>query len=103
MSVYNIEFLESAEIELLETFEYYNTQQAGLGQRFVKELSHYLDSIADNPYKYALKYNNPFRFTPLKVFPYLIAYWIDIEDNRIYVASIFHTSRNPRKFEDLRL
>ncbi|CAG5069838.1 hypothetical protein DYBT9623_02575 [Dyadobacter sp. CECT 9623] len=102
MGLYNLEFLESAEIELSETFEYYDAQQSGLGQRFVKELAHYLDSIADNPFKYAMKYKNPFRFAPLKIFPYLIAYWLDTEDNTIYVASIFHTSRNPKKFEDLR-
>jgi toxin ParE1/3/4 len=96
MSLYNIHFLKPAEIEFCEAFDWYDEKQKGLGNRFLKEVSKYLDSIADNPFKFAAKYDNELRFAPLKIFPFVIAYWI--ENETVFVASIFHTSRNPKKF-----
>lgn len=98
MAQYNIHFLQTAEIELKEAYNWYEERQKGLGDRLIAELSAYLDSISENPYKFARKYGREIRFAPLRVFPFVIAYWPEENDRDIYVVSIFHTSRNPKKF-----
>ena len=100
MSLYKIEVLKTAEIEFEEAFDWYEQRQSGLGNRFLREISSYLDSIAENPFKYAAKYNNELHFAPLKIFPYVVAYWVDNKLRTIFVVSFFHTSRNPKKFEN---
>lgn len=100
MSLYKIEFLKPAEIEFGEAFDWYEEQQTGLGKRFFGEISHYLKSIAENPYKFSAKYDNQLHFAPLKIFPYLVVYWVDEKQMIVYVVSVFHTSRNPQIFEN---
>ena len=95
---YNILFLKTAEIELHEAYEWYEKRKTRLGHRFIAEISGCLDSIADNPYKFATRYGQKLRFMPLPVFPFIIAYRIGEDKRLIHVASIFHTSRNPKKF-----
>lgn len=99
MGQYSIEILKPAEIEFEEAFEYYNEQLPGLGRKFYAEISRYLVSISENPYKFAAKYDNELHFATLKIFPFLIAYWVDEPLKTVFVVSIFHTSRNPKKFE----
>ena len=99
MSQYKVELLSIAETELSEAYNWYNEKQTGLGSRFIKQVSNSLDSISSTPYGFAAKYNNDLRFAPLKNSPYLISYWIDENLKTVFVLSIFHTSRNPNKFE----
>ncbi|QRR03446.1 type II toxin-antitoxin system RelE/ParE family toxin [Dyadobacter sandarakinus] len=101
MTEYKVYLLNVAEIELDEAYEWYNQQKAGLGYQLVGEVSRYLKMISENPFIFAVRYQNDFRFAALKVFPYLIAYWIEEKSQSVYVASIFHTSRNPLQFETL--
>jgi len=100
MSFFKIELISLAETELTEAYIWYNKKKSGLGNRFVKEVSNYFNNISENPYMFAVKYNNELRFAPLQVFPYLISYWIDEKQKTVFVLSIFHTSRNPGKFEE---
>ena len=99
MSQYSTEILKPAEIEFDEAFEYYNEQLPGLGRKFYGEVSRYLSSISENPYKFAAKYDNELHFATLKIFPFLIVYWVDEALKTVFVVSIFHTSRNPKKFQ----
>lgn len=99
MNSYSIELIEIAENELFEAHEWYNKKQSGLGNRFFTEVSAYLKRIASNPYKFSIRYSNELRFAPLHVFPYLISYWIDEDRQIVFVLSIFHTSKNPGRFE----
>ncbi|MGV3600542.1 MAG: type II toxin-antitoxin system RelE/ParE family toxin [Dyadobacter fermentans] len=98
MAQYNILILQTAEIELQEAFEWYEKRKTGLGNRFIAEISGCLNSVADNPYKFAQRYGRVFRFAPLPVFPFVVAYRTMEEKRVIHVVSIFHTSRNPKKF-----
>ena len=99
MSQYSIEILKPAEIEFDQAFEWYNKQLVGLGKKFFGEVSRYLSSISENPYKFAAKYGNELHFATLKIFPFVIVYWVDETLKTVFVVSIFHTSRNPKKFE----
>lgn len=99
MSQYNIELIADAENELSEAYDWYNKKQSGLGNRFFNEVSSYFIRIAENPFKFAVKYDNQLRFAPLPIFPYLICYWIDEKIKTVFVLSIFHTSQNPDRFK----
>jgi len=96
--VFKIELLEVAEIELSDSYDWYEEQQLGLGNRFYKEISYYLNLLESKPYLFPIRYAGDLRTVAINKFPYLIIYWIDEVTNAIYVVSIFHTSRNPRKF-----
>lgn len=94
----NIQLLERAEGELTDAYLWYESQQPGLGERFVDQVDHYLALIASNPYQYPARYGNELHVAPLKTFPYLVVYWVDKVRNAVFVTSIFHTSRKPKKF-----
>lgn len=96
--MYTVKLLTEAEIELSEACKWYEKQQAGLAKKFLAEVKHYLKLIGKNPQQFEVKFSNRYRFAALQVFPYFIAYRIEEESRRVYVISIFHTSRNPVGF-----
>jgi len=81
--------------EILEAWEWYEDKQTGLGDQFKQEVAKKLDVITANPLQYASK--NSFREAQTDVFPYLIVYQINKQLNLIFVVSIFHTSRHPKR------
>lgn len=96
--MFKIDLLALAEDELSESYDWYQEQQAGLGNRFYNEVNHYLTLLEENPYQFPIKYIEELRSASLTVFPFLIIYWIDEPNNIVFVISVFHTSRNPRVF-----
>lgn len=54
-----------------------------------------LELIQNNPFHYPIK--NGFHETLVDKFPYLIIYKIIESRNIIYVSSVFHTSRHPKR------
>ena len=77
-----------------EAYEWYNEQQAGLGDLFLDELESYYDRLEELPLTYS-KIKKNFRQAVLHKFPYVIVFEIIKRD--IVVYSVFHTSQNPRK------
>lgn len=94
-----IKLLKRAELELFDACEWYEKQQKGLSLRFGKELKDALTHLYLHPELYAVKYNLDHRFIHLKKFPFVLIYWYDENLNTVFVTSIFHTKRNPKKFE----
>ena len=94
--MFEIELLFQAENEFSDAFDWYQDKQFGLGNRLFNEVNHYLNLIQANPFQFAVKYREDLRMDPLRIFPYLIIYWIDEPNNKIIVTSIFHTSRKPQ-------
>jgi len=94
-----IKLLKRAELELIDACDWYEKQQKGLSINFRKEIRASLSMINLNPKLYAKRYNTDLYFTPLKKFPFVIIYWHDEHLNTVFVTSIFHTKRNPDKFE----
>ncbi len=101
MIEYSLELLPIAEEELNDSFEWYQKQRDGLGYEFIDEISHYLSIIERKPLHYPLRYGNDLRFAPLNKFPFLIVYWIEESRGLILVASLFHTSRKPKKIKNI--
>jgi hypothetical protein len=96
--VFEIELLAIAEDELSDSYDWYEDQQIGLGNRFYNEISYYLNLLEKNPFQFPVKYIEELRTVAINKFPFLIIYWIHEISEVIYVVSIFHTSRNPRVF-----
>ncbi len=93
--MYTVKLLTEAEIEISEACKWYEEQQPGLARKFLKEIDHYLNLIAENPLQFVIKFSYRYRFVTLKVFPYFIVYRVEEESKAVYVISVFHISRNP--------
>jgi len=84
-----------AQKEILEAWEWYEERQLGLGDTFQREVYRKLNFIVRNPLHYPLK--GKYREAIIDVFPYLIAFKIDQNKNSIFIISIFHMSRHPKR------
>jgi plasmid stabilization system protein ParE len=91
--IYTLIYLEKAEEDIEKAFEYHEKIQANLGFRFEEDLDKTIDLIEKNPLHYR-KINGENRQLLMSVFSYLVVYQV-VED-KILIARIFHTSRNPK-------
>jgi hypothetical protein len=91
-----IKFYRKAYQEYFEAYEWYEERQTGLGSRFENSVKKLVDAIDKNPLIFANKKFDT-REGQIEDFPYLVVYKIFPAKNTIYITSIFHTSRNPKK------
>lgn len=89
----NYRFLAPALAELRDTAEYYETQVAGLGADFLREIELAIDRILQFPEAWG-RISKNFRHCNLRRFPHTIIYALDAPGG-ILVVSIFHQSRAP--------
>jgi len=94
-----IKLLKRAELEIIDACEWYEKQQKGLSAKFRFAIKQSFRFIELNPKLYAQKYNTDLHFAPLSKFPYVVVYWYDENLHTVFITSIFHTKRNPKKFE----
>jgi hypothetical protein len=87
----NIEFHPLARLEADEAAIYYDTEQPGTGTRFLTELSNKLAQIAESPLLFGSC--GAYRRANLKVFPYYIAFTIEVKAIRVW--AIAHAKRRP--------
>ena len=97
--MYKLVILEPALKDLDEAITWYNEQNVKLSKQFFKDIEHHMEIIVKTPYLFPVQFSEIFRFAVLKKFPYRIVYKIDEVDKIIYINSIFHTKRNPTKFQ----
>lgn len=57
---YKIALRSLATIEIIEAYDWYELQRAGLGQEFLEELENFYKSLLRNPYSYSY-YDKPVR------------------------------------------
>ena len=87
-----LQFLPEAKSELIETVEYYENLEVGLGIRFKEEVLNVLEWIRENSDKPRLR-KNEYRRVNLKVFPYHVIYVI--RGQALFVVAIPHSRRKP--------
>jgi hypothetical protein len=85
-----------AEQELEAAYNWYNDRLNGLGERFLMQVEVRLDQIKKAPELFK-KTKSSFREAKIHGFPFLIVYRIFSKTEIIFVASIHHTSRNPKR------
>lgn len=88
-----IKFNSEAKREYSEAYQWYEAQNPGLGEKFLREISASFEVIRQHPLLYPVALKGV-RKMPVKRFPYRILY--SIEDDKIRVWAVFHTSRDPR-------
>jgi toxin ParE1/3/4 len=79
------------EIEIAH--EWYEHQKMNLGQAFIEELELSLAKIEKYPHQYGFA-NKWVRKVKLNKFPFNIIF--EVEEDKIYVYSVLHTSKKPR-------
>lgn len=87
--------LAKAQHEILEAWEWYEDKQQGLGDRFKQDVADKIKSILENPLKYPQK--GKYLQANTDNFPFLIIFDFDKSENLVFIISVFHTSRHPRK------
>lgn len=86
-----VRFRQFARRDLRELISYYESQQAGLGTRFVTVLSSHVSLLAPFPEMYA-ETKRGFRCISMKQFPILVHY--RVEPNEIVVVALIHGARD---------
>jgi plasmid stabilization system protein ParE len=82
-----------AQLDIWEIIEWYESRQAGLGERFSNKLNRLLYEIAKHPQYYSF-YKEEFRRAILKPFPYLVIF--KIAEEEIVIYSIIYGGRDPQ-------
>jgi len=87
-------FLPEALADIQSAYQWYEDQEAGLGQRFLKHLDSTFELIAAFPWNYPLR-TKAYRRGFVDKFPYAV--YFKLHEEKIVVGYIFHTSRNPKR------
>ena len=77
-----------------KAYQWYEEQQAGLGDLFASELESCYDRLETSPSLYA-KIKGNYRQIILKAFPYVLVF--EISHDEVIVYTVFHTRRSLRK------
>ena len=86
-----------AEIDIVETADWYDTQRAGLGAEFIEEVLAVFDALERNPLLNCRQHpTKNIRWRYPKRFPYRVIYEV-IEDGRlVIIAAVVHAARHDR-------
>ena len=83
--------------DILDSVNWYNQAQEGLGKRFLKEVKETIDYIAKNPEKIQVRYQD-IQIAVFKTFPYTVHFRFLKQENTIWIIGVFHTSLKPKKW-----
>lgn len=84
----------SAEQDLIEARDWYDTQKPSLGDEFLAAVDERFEYIREFPEAYAVEYKG-MRSAGLRRFPYIVYYRI-ITPADLEVLAVLHAGRNPR-------
>jgi len=87
-----IKFHPEADIEMIDSALFYETQQNNLGKRFLSNIQDSLKNIQINPCLYPIIYLD-IRRCITKTFPFNVLFRINSEN--IVIVAIMHHSKNP--------
>lgn len=92
--MYTIRFTDDAEMDLDDSYNWYEDQKNNLGVEFIRSVNRTIEFIQDNPSLYKSIYKNV-RKAKIYRFPFNIYYIITPQFNQIDIFGILHDSRNP--------
>ncbi len=92
----NFKVLYNPEIynDIIQAVEWYNTQKDGLGTRFLTLTKKQLQTLKRSALHYAIRYDD-IRCIPIKQFPYMAHYRVDIKTKTVKVEALICMYRNP--------
>lgn len=88
---YNPDFFN----DIVQAVDWYNEKQAGLGDRFFKNVKIQTARLSINALHFAVKYDD-IRCMSIEKFPYLVHYRVNEQTRTVKVEALFHTSRTPK-------
>jgi len=91
---YTLEIRPLAVLEIIEAYDWYESQKNGLGTEFIIELESFYAHLHTHPFSHSF-YENPIRQGSLGRFPYTIVY--EVFDTTIVVYSVFMQKQDPSK------
>ena len=86
----------AARAEFDEAFDWYEARRTGLGSEFAVSVEQAFDRILRNPQLHGIVYEDV-RCALVRRFPYGVYYVV--EEERIVVLAIFHSSRDPKAWQ----
>ena len=92
MTSYEIEFLQSAKLDIRQAKKWYNLQKHNLGNEFIEEVDKIYQRIKLNPKQFP-SIRKDIRKAVMNRFPYCL-YFV-IEPNIVRIFAVFHNNRNP--------
>lgn len=93
---YVLVFRQEIRDELNEAYNWYESQQQGLGDEFLDSVDEMLNRICQMPESYAVVYRDV-RRAVVRRFPYAVYY--RIVSSRVIVTAIFHSRRDPKSWQ----
>jgi plasmid stabilization system protein ParE len=97
--MYRIELLPLAKKDIQQAINWYNLNQKNLGLRFLRAFQTEVKVIQKNPTAFINRYNEIHKLV-MSNFPFLIHYLIEEELKKIIVVAVFHTSLNPKNWNN---
>ena len=95
---FKIQIDQEASEDIQKAIEWYNQHRTGLGRRFHEIVKTSINGLSRHPF-YAIRYRNV-RCLPLKKFPYMIHYTVDETHKIVVIQAVFHTSRDPERWDE---
>ncbi len=93
----SILILPAARQEIIEAYDWYERELAGLGARFHEELDHQIERIATRPLHFPILLAD-IRRARLRHFPYGL--FFRQVDQATYIIACFHSSRDPVSWQN---
>jgi mRNA-degrading endonuclease RelE of RelBE toxin-antitoxin system len=93
---YSIVFHPEADKEYRESFLWHERKVKGLGYRFENAVDKKIETILHYPERFP-KRKGVYREALVEDFPYVIVFRMNKGRDTIFISSLFHTSRNPKK------
>ncbi len=85
---------QKAALDIINTKQYYETQNSGLGVKFGFEVNDVIERICGLPLVFTIRYKG-IRAAKIPSFPYLIFYKIGHSEKTIEILRIFNTHQRP--------
>ncbi len=95
MAVRNLIILPKAEKDVAQAYAWYDEQEIGLGEEFLRCVDACIQVIQRNPEMYWVVHES-YRRAIVRRFPYVIFY--EHSDTTITVYAVFHCSQEPKKW-----
>jgi plasmid stabilization system protein ParE len=94
MKQYKVVVQVLAKTDVREARAWYNQIQPNLGKRFIIDMATTLRKLVRNPTAFAIRYKQ-IRLANFDTFPYAAHFYIDDNNDTVFVLAIMHTSRHP--------
>jgi len=95
---YTLVFRKEADEDIEQAIDWYNVQNDRLGNHFYSQVKDKLEKLKVSPHLWSVRYDE-IHCATVNVFPYLIHYIIEENEQKVVVLGVLHTSKNPNDWK----